>query len=78
MERYSLKEAQEHLEQLIKDAQNGKTVLIVGVHKEAVQLVPVAPAEPDVQPRKPGSAKGLIYIAPDFDDPLDDFAEYME
>ncbi len=38
MERYSLKEAQEQLQQLIEDAQNGKTVLISDEHKGAVQL----------------------------------------
>ena len=27
--------------------------------------------------RKPGSAKGKVKMAPDFDAPLDDFAEYM-
>jgi Protein of unknown function (DUF2281) len=27
--------------------------------------------------RQVGSAKGLITIAPDFDDPLEDFREYM-
>jgi hypothetical protein len=34
------------------------------------------------QPQKPkakfGSAKGLIHIAPDFDEPLEDFKPYME
>ena len=27
---------------------------------------------------KHGSAKGLIHIAPDFDEPLEDFKPYME
>ena len=27
--------------------------------------------------RKPGSAKGLIWMSEDFDEPLDDFKEYM-
>jgi len=27
---------------------------------------------------KAGSAKGLIHIAPDFDEPLEDFKPYME
>ena len=27
--------------------------------------------------RKPGVAKGLIKIAPDFDEPLEDFKDYM-
>jgi len=34
------------------------------------------------EPQKPkakfGSARGLIHIAPDFDEPLEDFKPYME
>lgn len=30
-----------------------------------------------LQERKPGSAKGLIKMAPDFDEPLEDFKDYM-
>lgn len=32
-----------------------------------------------IKKKKPkfGCAKGQIYISPDFDDPLDDFKEYM-
>jgi hypothetical protein len=29
------------------------------------------------EPRRPGSAKGLVTVPPDFDEPLEDFAEYM-
>jgi hypothetical protein len=28
--------------------------------------------------RQRGSAKGLIWLAPDFDEPLEDFQEYLE
>ena len=33
----------------------------------------------DKTPKKPkfGSAKGMFEMSPDFDDPLDDFKEYM-
>ena len=35
--------------------------------------------EKEIQQKKPkyGCAKGEIYISPDFDEPLDDFKEYM-
>jgi hypothetical protein len=40
-----------------------------------VDLVPVAPA---ARPRpKFGSARGRVRLAPDFDLPLDDFADYV-
>ncbi len=48
---------------------------------EAVEVI-VLPAATDRQPaarprRQAGSAKGLITVPDDFDDPLDDFADYM-
>ncbi len=74
MERYSLQEAQDHLPQLVTDARQGKTVVILD-GRGAVQLVPLAaiPA-----PRKAGSARGKIKMAPDFDAPLTDFEDYMK
>ncbi len=35
---------------------------------------PLYPVNPE---RHPGSAKGLVWMSDDFDDPLEDFAEYM-
>jgi antitoxin (DNA-binding transcriptional repressor) of toxin-antitoxin stability system len=75
MERYSLQEAQDHLQQLIADARHGKTILILDEDEGAVQLVPVAMTP---KPRRAGSARGKIKMAADFDAPLDDFDEYME
>jgi hypothetical protein len=49
-----------------------KTVLDL-VDKLARQSEMVTPSAP-----KAGSAKGLIHIAPDFDEPLEDFKPYME
>lgn len=75
MERYTLKDAKDHLKKLLDDAQGGKTVLILDDDDRAVQLVPVTG---DTKPRKAGSARGQIKMAPDFDEPLPDFDEYME
>lgn len=75
MERYSLRDAQHHLDKLIDDAQHGKTVLILDENNQAVQLVPVVLGS---KPRKAGSARGQIKMAADFDAPLSDFNEYME
>jgi hypothetical protein len=36
-------------------------------------------APPPRQPRRPGTLRGtVLYMAPDFDAPLEDFKEYME
>jgi hypothetical protein len=49
--------------------------------KEVLELVEKLAgknAEPQKPKPKSGSAKGLIHIAPDFDEPLEDFKPYME
>jgi antitoxin (DNA-binding transcriptional repressor) of toxin-antitoxin stability system len=74
MERYSIRDAQEHLQELVKDAQSGKTIIILDDQNEAVQLIPVSATK---QPRKAGSARGQIRMSDDFDAPLSDFDDYM-
>ena len=32
---------------------------------------------PTKERRRPGTAKGLVHISDDFDEPLEDFREYM-
>lgn len=76
MEIYTTKAAQGSLKQLLSDARKGKTVVIRAENGRAVKLVPT-PAKL-TKPRKPGSARGKIWMADDFDEPLDDFAPYME
>ena len=72
MQRYSLREAQDHLKQLIDDAQQGETVLILDEDDRAVKLVPVQTL---AKPLKPGSARGQIRMYASFDAPLSDFDE---
>ena len=69
-------EAATHLSDLIARARRGEAIMIVS-GGQAVQLVPVA--TPGVTPlkRRFGSAAGQIQMAPDFDAPLLDFADYM-
>jgi antitoxin (DNA-binding transcriptional repressor) of toxin-antitoxin stability system len=74
MERYSLKDAQKLLQELIDEAQHGKVILIEDENERIVQLVPL----PQYGPRKAGSARGQIKMAADFDAPIADFDEYME
>lgn len=72
----NIHEAKTHLSRLIQAAINGKEVIIARDNKPVVRL--------DVLPgarsrRKIGNAKGLILsMAADFDEPLDDFRDYME
>lgn len=74
MVQVSAEEAKTRLTELIAEAINGETVFITQNGQQVVQLVPVT--QPERRPRF-GSAKGLITMADDFDEPLEDFDEYM-
>ncbi len=74
MQQINLTDATQHLAALIDAALHGEAVFITRNGQDVVQLVPVTLPKP--HPRF-GSAKGLIVVAEDFDDPLEDFKEYM-
>ncbi|OIN95002.1 MAG: hypothetical protein COS37_01285 [Anaerolineae bacterium CG03_land_8_20_14_0_80_58_20] len=59
---------------LIEAAMRGDKVVITKNGQQIIQLVPMKPAH---RRRKFGSAKGKIIIGKDFDEPLEDFREYM-
>jgi prevent-host-death family protein len=69
---YNLAEAKARLSSVVREVLSGTEVVIAKDNKPLVRLVPVSGA----RRRAPGSAKGQITIAPDFDAPLDDFADY--
>ncbi|NKB67656.1 MAG: type II toxin-antitoxin system prevent-host-death family antitoxin [Candidatus Latescibacteria bacterium] len=76
MGQVDLKEAQEHLLELVKRAAKGEEVVISQANKPLAKLISATPSPP-AQQRQFGSAKGLIEMADDFDEPLEDFREYM-
>jgi len=47
------------------------------VGKRVEIIVLAEPDTPRPQSKRAGFAKGQIWVSPDFDDPLDDFLEYM-
>jgi antitoxin (DNA-binding transcriptional repressor) of toxin-antitoxin stability system len=71
----AIQEAGGKLPDLVEQALRGGDVVITRDDQSAVRLVPLAPPSgglPIV-----GAAKGtVLYIADDFDAPLDDFNEY--
>ena len=79
-----LEQTQTTLAELIHRLMPGEEVVIVendrAIARLVVNLLPSArPTEPKKRwPCKAGSAKGKIRIAPDFDEPLEEFKEYME
>lgn len=73
MHQINIEEAKSNLPDLIDAAINGEEVVIAKDAQHVVKLVPIS----RVQPRPQfGSAKGLISLSDDFDEPLEDFAEY--
>jgi antitoxin (DNA-binding transcriptional repressor) of toxin-antitoxin stability system len=73
MHQIRLQEAETQLAKLIETAAGGEEVIITRSDGTSFKIVPmgVATAIP-----KFGSAKGLVRMSDDFDEPLEDFEEY--
>ena len=63
----NIHEAKTHLSRLLVRVMGGEEIVIAKAGKPIARLVPY---EPSPAERVPGSARGKIVIAPDFDDPL--------
>lgn len=75
MQQVSLTEAEHNLRQLVKLAENGDEIVITDPENHPVaKLISFLSSG---WKRKAGNAKGKIWMAEDFDAPLDDFKEYM-
>jgi prevent-host-death family protein len=68
-----LTQAETQLTHLIEIAGKGEEVVITKASQPVAKLVAVGRCEGDLQL---GSAAGLITFSEDFDEPLEDFAEY--
>jgi antitoxin (DNA-binding transcriptional repressor) of toxin-antitoxin stability system len=56
--------------------QPGEEIVITRDQKPVARLI--AEKKPDRPPRQPGTLRGtVLYMAPDFDAPLEEFKEYM-
>lgn len=75
MNRIDVERAQTTLPDLIQEALASGEVVITQDRRPLVRIIDAR--EPQRLPRQPGSAKGLIAIADDFDEPLEDFRDYM-
>lgn len=74
MYQVNIHEAKTHLSKLIKKVINGEEVVIARGNKPIAKIVTL---ENSKATRKLGSAKGKIKISADFDEPIDDFKEYI-
>lgn len=74
----AIQDVQNHLVEMIHRLAPGDVIVITENDRPVARILPAEkPAEP--KPRQPGTLRGtVLYMAPDFDAPLDDFKEYME
>ncbi len=68
-----LSQVEARLARLIEEVDAGAEVVIMRNGEPVARLVPAGP----LPERVPGSAKGLFVVPDDFDEPLEDFREYM-
>jgi antitoxin (DNA-binding transcriptional repressor) of toxin-antitoxin stability system len=80
-----LKKAKAQLDNLIQIARGGEDVVIMENNEPILKLVRVQPESEstalhgkDIPHRRSGSARGLISMSDDFDEPLNDFGDYLQ
>jgi antitoxin (DNA-binding transcriptional repressor) of toxin-antitoxin stability system len=72
----SIQDAQATLAELIRGLNPGDEVVITDNQRPVARLLRSTPPSGE---RKLGTMRGtVLYMAPDFDAPLDEFREYME
>jgi prevent-host-death family protein len=71
---FNVAEAKARFSELVQKAVSGEEVVIALDNHPLLRLVPLAVAS---KARKPGSAKGRVWIAPDFDETPKDFEDYI-
>lgn len=68
-----VKQAINELEKLLSKVARGQELVIIGSDGSAFKLL----ALPRIPQPIFGSARGLVHIGPDFDEPIEGFEEYM-
>ena len=76
MKTIPIHEAKTHFSKLIQKALSGEEIIISKGKKPVVKIVPIPGAQED---RKPGGGTGILqWISPDFDEPLEEFDDFMK
>ena len=75
MQQVDISVAQTQITELLQSALRGEEIIITRDNHPILKLIQVS-SQP--KRRQRGSAKGQIWIAADFDEPLEDFKEYTE
>lgn len=75
MQHVDIAKAKAQIEDLLQSALNGEEIIITQNQQPILKLIQF------LQPtkrRQRGSAKGQVWMAPDFNEPLEGFKDYME
>ena len=83
MTQLDISQAKSNLSDLLDLAIKGEEIVITKDNKPVAKISPIAPLStrrvaPVLRPLKRGSAKGKVWMSDNFDEPLEDFKEYME
>lgn len=74
MQQIDIDQTKNQIDELLQAALNGDEIIITQDSEPVLKLVRV---DATAKRRRSGSARGLIKMADDFDEPLEDFREYM-
>ncbi len=74
MAQFNVAEAKARFSELVQKAVSGEEVVIAKDNRPLLRLVPLAASG---RRRSPGSAKGRVWMAPDFDRTPEDFEDYL-
>ena len=75
MQQVTLEKASQQLPSLVEAVLRGEEVIILMGDRSAIKLIISDQSKPR---QKFGSAKGLVWMSDDFDEPLEEMKEYME
>ena len=77
MKSVTARHANQRFSELLSQVEGGEEVVITDNRQPVAKLVAEHPARP---PRPaPGAGKGsILYMAPDFDEPMEEFKEYTQ
>lgn len=72
MTRLDIERAKSNLSKILELAIKGEEIVITQEDKAVAKISPIK------RPLKRGTAKGKVWMSDDFDEPVEDFQEYME
>ena len=75
MTKLDISQAKSNLSNLLDLAIKGEEIVITQDNKPIAKMSPIGSV---LRPLKRGSAKGKVHMSDDFNEPLEDFKEYME